>query len=610
MGIYYGSTIVRRITGKGICPVKRKDAFFAAYLWYTKIDNKNRTSRLCLCTIDLPRQEGDGMIFNTQKYRQLELFAKKKPEQEGKIRIVSGGVYKTIRISQYRQWIKMAVNPGNTYQVEHTDCEISYAYLSGAEQIQEKGICMIQDGIFYEKENWGDWYHAPMKNQYHFMPLKGWMNDPNGFCFYKGYYHLFYQYQPFSEKWDNMYWGHAVSKDLIHWTHLPVCIEPQREILEHPELIGGAFSGHAFIDEEQKMRLFFTRHIGLRGNAKEMQEYQVMKESWDGLEFGRETVLTTQTEQGLLKDIRDPKVLEEDGEYKMLLGTGTKDWPAIALYKSRNFNHWMYEGTAFEDRAEEGVFPVECPDLFATDGKWILTAGISGKRDKAGRKDNLYYYIGEWCQDQFHAESKGLYDFGGDFYAMQSLKTKQGMVSIGWIRDTLQDHVPTVNGVCGSMSIPRINSVKEGKLYRRPIPEIYRLTGDRLYEGKENEIHIESIEGNAYHVKVRLNKPADFRMTLFKWKGRKLYLEQKDGNVQFRSIGMGAKNRIYPASVKNADMVEIFVDRNVCEVFLNDGEDVGTKKFYQQSLSGSFECHVQESDAVKFAIIEKMNSIW
>jgi len=201
-----------------------------------------------------PEYRRKNMRFNTQKYRQLELFIKTEPGETGRLYMVSGSARKMFQISQYRKWLKITVNPGTTYEVSAENCEISYAYLSGCEQMLERGICMIQDGRFYDRSQWGEWYDTPIRNQYHLSPPKGWMNDPNGFCVYHGYYHLFYQFHPFSEEWDNMYWGHAVSQDLIHWVHLPVCMEPQQEILNYPELVGGAFSGTALVDEEQKLR--------------------------------------------------------------------------------------------------------------------------------------------------------------------------------------------------------------------------------------------------------------------------------------------------------------------------------------------------------------------
>lgn len=580
----------------------------ALFLWYTKVDVKQQTK--AELRYGLLRQEGEDMIIHTQKYRRLELFIKTKPGKTGTIQVISGGVYKTIRTTKYRQWIRMAVNQGTAYELYTADCDISYAYLSGVDQIMEKGVCFLQDGSTYEKQDLGEWYDTPMRTQYHFMPFKGWMNDPNGFCFYRNYYHLFYQFHPFSEEWDNMYWGHAVTKDMVHWTHLPVCIEPQTELLEDPSLVGGAFSGHAFVDQDEKMRLFFTRHISRREEPSEMMEYQVVKESRDGLEFEREEPLIQEQEKGLLKDIRDPKVFVENGIYKMLLGTGTEEYPAIALYTSRNLHHWTYDGTAFEELEADHAFPLECPDLFRTGGKWILTVGYCGHRDEAGRKNGVYYYIGEWYQDRFHPEKRGLYDFGGDLYAVQSVKTRNGIVSIGWIRDTLKEHVKSQNGGCGSMSIPRITYIRDGKLYRNPLPAIYGQIGETLYEGKDSRVKLETIKGNTYHVKLQMKEAADFRMTLFKWKDRKLYLEQQNGQTRFRTVGMGSKNILYPAETQMVTKVEVFVDRNVCEVFLNDGEDSGTKKFYQQSDMGMFEIHVHGDGAVESLKVEMMNGIW
>ena len=83
------------------------------------------------------------------------------------------------------------------------------------------------------KEEFSKFIDTPYREQYHFSPVVNWNNDPNGLCWFKGYYHLFYQLNPFEQEWNNMYWGHAASKDLVHWTHLPVVLEPQKEILDN-----------------------------------------------------------------------------------------------------------------------------------------------------------------------------------------------------------------------------------------------------------------------------------------------------------------------------------------------------------------------------------------
>ena len=234
----------------------------------------------------------------------------------------------------------------------------------------------------------------------------------------------------------------------------------------------------------------------------------------------------------------------------------------------------------------KNVFPLECPDLFELDNQWVMTAGYAGHVDRHGRKNGTYYLIGEWYQDQFHVETKGLYDFGADFYAVQSIDTEIGRVAIGWISDVAKEHVKSENGACGSMSIPRVLHIKDGKLYQNPIQGIYQLIRYPIYEGCEEDVEIAGIEGNTYYVKMELEKVADFRMTLYRWKDRKLYLEQKDGQCRFRTVGEGAKNILYPADIDGVTSVEVFVDRNVCEVFLNEDRLQEQRSFISSPKQG------------------------
>ena len=89
---------------------------------------------------------------------------------------------------------------------------------------------------------------------YHLMPASGWMNDPNGFSYYNGYYHLFYQYYPYAAEWGPMHWGHARSKDLIHWETLPVALVPTR-----PQ--DGCFSGSAVAFDDRLWLIYTGNHV-------------------------------------------------------------------------------------------------------------------------------------------------------------------------------------------------------------------------------------------------------------------------------------------------------------------------------------------------------------
>ena len=176
--------------------------------------------------------------MNTGDYTRLEIFAKAL-QAGGSIRVISGdGTCQKLPAGEaYYRWIKVPVEKNQEYEIFCEECQVSICYLSGCENILDEGIRYLEQdgkGRFVKREE-TDWYDSPIREAYHFTPWKNWINDPNGLCWFQGYYHMFYQFNPHGQKWSHMYWGHAASRDLIHWTHLPVVLEPQEEILAHPE---------------------------------------------------------------------------------------------------------------------------------------------------------------------------------------------------------------------------------------------------------------------------------------------------------------------------------------------------------------------------------------
>ena len=103
-----------------------------------------------------------------------------------------------------------------------------------------------------------------LKPFFHLIPRTGWMNDPNGFSFYGGKYHLFYQYYPYDTCWGSMHWGHAVSTDLLRWEYLPAALAPDEAYDEF-----GCFSGGAVVTEDGKHMIVYT---GVRKEEDEFGE--------------------------------------------------------------------------------------------------------------------------------------------------------------------------------------------------------------------------------------------------------------------------------------------------------------------------------------------------
>ena len=144
------------------------------------------------------------------------------------------------------------------------------------------------------------------RNKFHLMAPIGWMNDPNGFVYYQEEYHLFYQYYPYDSIWGPMHWGHAKSKDLIHWEHLPVALAPGESYDKE-----GCFSGSA-IEKDGKLYLIYTGHNVVEGQVRQVQCLAV---SEDGIHFEKYAGNPIIAEDHLAsvattEDFRDPKVFQ------------------------------------------------------------------------------------------------------------------------------------------------------------------------------------------------------------------------------------------------------------------------------------------------------------
>jgi len=206
-------------------------------------------------------------------------------------------------------------------------------------------------------------YHEAHRPQFHFSPPQQWMNDPNGLVYDRGEYHLFYQYNPYGNRWGPMHWGHAVSPDMVHWENLPIALYPDR--------IGAIFSGSAVLDVNNTsgfgaranppLVAIFTFHDHLRENLGETGfQSQGLAYSLDRgrswIKYAGNPVLTSPG----VRDFRDPKVFWYAPDHKWVMTLAVADH--IAFYSSSDLEHWAHEsdfGSGLGSHA--GVW--ECPDL-------------------------------------------------------------------------------------------------------------------------------------------------------------------------------------------------------------------------------------------------------
>lgn len=293
---------------------------------------------------------------------------------------------------------------------------------------------------------------------HHFEPEKGWMNDPNGLCWFQGKYHAFFQHYPFAPKWGIMHWGHAVSEDLVNWEELPIALFPDKPYEDE----GGCFSGSA-LEKDGKLYLMYTSVSKAQGQT------QSIAVSEDGVHFEKWAENPAISQCPLdpeNKDFRDPKMFPFQNEYRMVCGAAQGDVGAVLLYRSEDLLHWEYLGKIFEsDRF--GKVP-ECPDLFPLGEHWVLMFS---------RMDNqtAQFVVGDFDGKTFTPISFQQPELGPDFYAPQSfLDAKGRRIVIGWLYSWIKK-VPEGAERSGALSIPRELSLRDGKLLSFPVAEAQSL---------------------------------------------------------------------------------------------------------------------------------------
>lgn len=551
--------------------------------------------------------------MNTEKYTCLEIFAKAKMEG-GKIRLVSGkgSIMEKEASSVFYTWMKFPVEQGMEYEIESGACEVTLCYLSGSGDILETGVRYLEK----EKESGRYlpareelYYDSPIRESYHFAPWKNWMNDPNGLCYFKGYYHMFYQFNPHGQKWSNMYWGHAASRDLVHWVHLPVVLAPQAEIAERPEeLVGGAFSGCAAVEGGEAV-FYLTRHTEPREDYRKQTESQWMMKSKDMIHFTEEKCVVGEKPEGASFDFRDPKVEKIGGRWYMVLASAIGGKGSILLYESEDMEHWSYLHPLLTEESE-GIRSFECPDFMELDGKYVAIGAWMGHRDDCGRLQMSRYYIGSWKERKLETESSGWFDFGSNCYAMQSFAHEGRRICIGWISDFYGEHVERENGAYGSMTLPRQLHVRDGKLYMMPVEEVSLLKGENLYHGEKEDVSLTCIEGNAYRAKIRFLENTWFSILLGKDGEKEISLCNDEGGLRIVTKGVKSEGINFRADVKEVAVLEIYMDRRVAEVYVNEGEAAGTKLFYNSSSHGCFVLKAEKPGNIAEAEVSLMNGIW
>ena len=486
-------------------------------------------------------------------------------------------------------------------------------------------------------------YKEKHRPQFHFSPEEKWMNDPNGMVFFNDEYHLFYQYHPFGTTWGPMHWGHAVSKDLIHWEQLPIALYPD----EH----GTIFSGSAVVDWNNTTG-FFEDGPGLVAIFTSADNYPKSDRprQRQSLAYSKDNGRTWVTYEGnpVLSDVnitdyRDPKVFwhNETNKWVMVLATG--QW--VTIYTSQNLKNWEF-ASEFGKQAgsHDGVW--ECPDLFRlpvngdeTNQKWVMFVSI-GDNPQFKEGSRTQYFIGEFDGTTFvndNPDETVLWlDYGRDNYAGVSwsdIPAEDGRrIYIGWMSNwRYANQVPTEEWR-SAMTLPRelsLTSSESGvRILQKVVSEIDSIrNGSEVYQ----ELTIESNQPALFNLFSPLNEmniefeeqtSNSFGFVFQNSDDEKVVIrydvEKELLSIDRTNAGDNRFSESFPtvqeASVKmenNRIKLQIFLDASSIEVLANDGKVVFTSLIfpnqpYEQMVLFSEEGYTKVSSLT----VTELDSIW
>ncbi len=415
------------------------------------------------------------------------------------------------------------------------------------------------------------------RQKLHLEPPQGWLNDPNGLCFYQGNYHVYFQYAPDSaEGKGKKCWGHYQSPDLLDWEFTGTVLRP--DIAEDRD---GVYSGSAF-EKDGVLHLFYT------GNVKEPGDHDyiltgrganvIRVSTADGRTMSEKTVVLRNQDYPAFCSchVRDPKLRQADGKYYMVLGARTRDDKGCVLtYVSADLKAWQYDG---QFSLPDFGYMWECPDRFDLDDREYLGISPQGLESQEFCRQNVYQ-AGYLYQNEFYE-----WDYGFDFYAPQTFDAPGGRkILIGWmgLPDIDYQNPTTELGWQHCLTVPRVLTVlADGRLAQYPVKELERLRQEAktLAGGAETEM--------ALPFDFEAEVTGDFSLTL----ERQLTLEYAAGIFQLRFddriLGGGRGTR--RLKLESCRKIRILADTSSLEIYLNDGEAVLSTRFYPQTEKISF----------------------
>lgn len=467
-------------------------------------------------------------------------------------------------------------------------------------------------------------YDEPYRPQYHFSPAQNFMNDPNGLVYYKGEYHLFYQHNPFGNEWGHMSWGHAVSSDLVHWTHLPVALREEDGIM--------MFSGSAAVDWRNSSGLcrgadepaclvaLYTGH----GHGLQTQNLAYSNDrgrTWT--KYSGNPVLDIGS-----NEFRDPKLIWHEATRKWIQVVVLAKEKKVSFYGSANLKDWEHLSDFGPAGATGGVW--ECPDLFQLPveglpgrSKWVLIVNINPGAVAGG--SGTQYFVGEFDGKTFVSDDPGgeplWADYGRDFYAAVSwsdMPASDGRrIWIGWMSNWDYANKAPTHPWRSAQSLPRVlrlEKLPEGvRLVQAPVEELRALRADHRHFENFSVSGLRELEGVSgelleIEAEIDLGSAEQFAMltrrgkeeeTVVGWRvlNSELFVDRtRSGKSDFAEDFAGVQRA--PLALEGGRLkLHVFVDRSSVEVFAQGGRRVITDLIFPRSDSVGFAMRAEGGEA-------------
>lgn len=407
----------------------------------------------------------------------------------------------------------------------------------------------------------------------HLEPPQGWLNDPNGLCFFGGYYHVYFQYAPDNADGSGKKcWGHYRSPDMLKWEFTGTMLFP-----DTPDDKDGVYSGYAAVSGDV-LHLFYT------GNVKEEGDHDyitsgrganvICVSTKDGVHMSRKEVLLRNSDYPDFCSchVRDPKVWFENGSWHMVLGARSLDNKGCVLfYTSDDLTNWQYLGT---DSVPDFGYMWECPDVFSIDGHKYLSISPQGLKHNDTKYQNVYQ-SGYFHYDN-DLENFSEWDMGFDFYAPQTFEAPDGRrIIIGWMGiGDIPYNNPTVSlGYQHCLTIPHeISADGNGTLLQNPIRELCSL--------RKDSFSINDGENLTTTLPFELTAKVSgiFRISLDSF-----MIMSWNGNVfelRFTNEKHGGGRTVRKTLLDKCSDIRIIADKSSVEIYLDGGRIVLSSRMY------------------------------